>query len=189
MGICAFVAEEPDFLTVTVITILSLLAGTLFLLGRWSRWNWAPDQKVHCADATTQTEDTTVSSRLRAEIEEWKLRTLEAESASMESGKALKLAIANMEYVGELTYRAGNIMRRCLREMDAHRMECPLHIGIFIAKHGRKLHVSQACSSLDGRDPRNVDHFDPCSLCSTRVLPPDSISVSGGSSLRTAICT
>ena len=125
-------AEEPDFLTVTVITILSLLASTLFLLGRWSRRDWAHHQKVLCVDATTQTEDTTVSSRLRAEIEEWKLRTLEAEGTAMENGKALKLAIANMEYVGELTYRAGNILRRCLRETDAHRLECPLHVGIFI---------------------------------------------------------
>ena len=152
-------AGETDFLTVTVITILSLLASTLFLLGRWSRMDWVPHQKVLCVDATNQTEDTTVSGRLRAEIEEWKFRTLEAEGTAMENGKALKLAIANMEYVGELTNRAGNVLRRCLREMDAHRLECPLYVGIFISRHGRKLHVSQSCSSLEGRDPKNVDHY------------------------------
>ena len=55
--------------TMTVITILSLLASTLFLLGRWSRMELAPCRKVHCVDATTQTEGTTVSGR--TEIEMW----------------------------------------------------------------------------------------------------------------------
>ena len=144
---------------------------------------------MHCVDAAAQTDDTTVSGRLCAEIEEWKLRTLEAEGSAMESRKALKLAVANMEYVGELTYRAGNILRRCLSEMDAHRMECPLHVGIYISRRGRKLHKSPHCSSLEGRDPRNVDQYDPCALCSTCILPPDSVNVSGNSSLRMAINT
>lgn len=121
-----------------------------------------------------------MSRRLRAEIEEWQLRALEYQPAAMESRKAADLAIANMDYSGELMYRAAHILRRCLTEMDAHRMECPLHRGV---------HVDPQRSSLEGRDRRNVDLLEPCALCSGRILPPDGVMLSGGTSLRMAINT
>ena len=182
-------SPEDEHFTTMVITCLCIMVGAFFLLGRWSHPTALTRRQALFNDNSCQTDDTTVSGRLRAEIEDLKLRLLEANGSAMESQKALKLAVANMEYVGELLYRASSILRRCLKEMDEHRLECPLHRGAYIARHGRKLHVTPHCSSLEGRDERNVEVFDPCALCSTRILPPDSIQLSGGSSLRTVIAT
>ena len=177
-------AGEDNFL-VMLCTVLCLLAGTFFMLGRWSRAEVHVQALAMCTVAWTQTDETPVSRRLRAEIEEWQLRALEYQSAAIENKKTTDLAIANMNYAGELMYRAAAILRRCLVEMDSHRLECPLHRGIYVAKHGRKLHINPRCSSLEGRDQRNVDLFER----SGRILPPDCVQISGGTSLRTAICT
>ena len=191
-GALATSSEEPpedDRFTAVVITCLCIMVGGSFLLGRWSHPTALTRRQAPISESSCQTDDTTVSGRLRAEVEEWKLRALEANGAAMEHQKALKLDVANMNYVGELLYRAKSILRRCLQEMDNHRLECPLHRGAFLARHGRKLHVNPHCSSLEGRDERNVELYDPCALCSTRILPPDSVQVSGGTSLRLAIAT
>ena len=191
-GALATSSEEPpddDYFTTLVITCLCVMVGAFFLLGRWSHPTALTRRQALFNDNSCQTDDTTVSGRLRAEIEDLKLRLLEANGSAMESRKALKLAVANMDYVGELLYRAGSILRRCLKEMDEHRLECPLQRGAYIARHGKKLHVTPHCSCLEGRDERNVEVFDPCALCSTRILPPDGVQLSGGSSLRTAIAT
>ena len=180
--------SEDDHLTTLVVTCFCILVGVFFLFGRWSHPTALTRRQVTITEKS-KTEDTTVSGRLRAEIEEWKLRALEANSSATESQKALKLAVANMNYVGELLSRASSILQRCLKEMDDHRLECPLHRGAYIARHGRKLHVNPHCSCLEGRDGRNVDLYDPCALCSMRILPPGSVQVTGGTSLRMAIAT
>ena len=185
-------AETPagmDSFMMMLCTVCCLFFGTFFMLGRWSRAEVHVPVLPMFTNAATQTDETPVSRRLRAEIEEWQLRALEYQSAAIESKKATDLAIANMNYAGELMYRAAAILRRRLVEMDNHRIECPLHRGIYVAKHGRKLHIDPHCSSLEGRDQRNVDLFEPCALCSGRILPPDCVQISGGTSLRTAICT
>ena len=188
MAIPTDTLSDDDLFNMMVVTIVTLfvLLSTMLLLGRWNRALHPALLQMHLADAETQTGDTTVSRRLREEIELWKVGTLEAQSVAMESRKALDLAV---NYSGELMYRADHILRRCLREMDEHRLECPLRCGIHISRHGKRLHVDPRCSSLEGRDRRNVDLYDPCALCSTRILPPDLITVAGGTSLRMAINT
>ena len=191
-GAMATSSEQPpedDHLNTMVVTCLCVLVGAFFLLGPWSHPTPLTRCQASIIDNSSQTDDTIVSGRLRAEIEEWKLRALEANGAAMEHQKALKLAVANMNYVGELLYRASSILRRCLKEMDDHRLERPLHRGAHIARHGRRLHVNPHCSCLEGRDGRNVELYDPCALCSTRILPPDCVQVTGGTSLRMAIAT
>lgn len=127
----------PDNFTSALFTVVRMLAGAFFLLGRWSRATETTTLFVQFSEAGTQTGDTTISRRLRYEIELWKMRALEAQNSAMESRKTLDLAIANMNDSGELMHRAGHILRRCLKEMDEHHLEGPLHSGIHIARHGR----------------------------------------------------
>lgn len=76
-----------DSFTTMVITVLSLVASACFLLGRWSKAALKEPTVLQACSMGTQTDDTTVSRKLREEIELWQLRTLEAQSSARESRK------------------------------------------------------------------------------------------------------
>ena len=85
-----------DSFMMMLCTVCCVLLGTFFMLGRWSRAEVHVPALAMFSHAATQTDETPVSRRLRAEIEEWQLRALEYQSAAIESKKATDLAIANV---------------------------------------------------------------------------------------------
>ena len=156
-------AEDSD---INLGVLLMAVLVTVFMLGRWS----AMVLKRPTCEAGVQKDEALVPAR-REILQVSQARCRELQAANVELDKALKLALEDMAEAFDVASSAEELIRKCLREMENHAIECPFNVDIVLAnRHGQKWHHA-GCSSLDGTPMQHRTRLQSCQLCTGNEKP------------------
>ena len=181
--------QGPGVFEAVIITVITMLLSTVFMFGRWSA-----SKVTTTAEVGVQKEEAIIPQHLRAEnkrlyaeLERLEHQAEEAQMAADEFQRALNMIMEENTQADQMLAMGAALLRASVREMDKHRLECPLKRGVLVCRRGRRFHLNYHCSSVEGRDSRMQEEFYHCSICSERLLPPDYATVPGGNTLRTSV--
>ena len=162
--------------------VLLALVGT-FVLGRWSR---AQNEKPTLVETGVQKDEALVPERLRAllnqereiaktmrqELAAAQFRAEESRQAAAETRKAMHLQEVEWQSALYQMERGKKLVRKILKEMADHRLECAHEIGAWVAvRNGECWHLRE-CPTMAGTPREQRKLYRACSVCIVNRPPP-----------------